>query len=603
MTTVDASPFVRRRTDRFHLPRRFGEIMASLDEPAFADAFRAGHMRPDDIVIGITSPTTRAYPVWIVDHYHVVNDEAAGVRFLVASCERCQSGAAFLADAPGPDARPPLFRAAGVAEAALTLTDVRTASVWNHIDGRAIRGRAAGTSLAFLPALQMEWADWVALHPETQVLVPPDDARHPDARHGHGREEFFGRPGIDPLFVPTITGPFDASLPENEVVLAVETRDGWNAYPLRDVQRAGGVCASSDADGRFVVVAGPRSDGFTMAAYRTRIDGTGDEVELARRDDGTFEDARSASAFAIDGTCVSGPLTGRALAPLRFGTARWHAWFYPHRDSIRLCRPTAAPPPRVAGAIGDVVERLSARRAGEVAIEGSVVSQQRPRGARSVELRVDGCRMRLHVFEHGAGARDFTAFDGAWACDPFAARIGAAPCARLGSVVVQADPERRFADAAQLVPIPDDQVAWGPVTEIIDGVELPPALLRPPEGPPAFVDVLRELRSLGVEALDPGFLPRHQLRPGADDGIGLTLEGDRFLLYRFSSVEDSRVAAQTIGHAVAGGLFVARSSPDSMYEHREYEIGYAGDDRIRWSVLLEDDRIAGALGEATARAA
>jgi len=603
MTSAEASPYLRRRGDRFHLPRRFGEIMASLDEPSFVAASDAGHMRPDDVVIGITEPVVRAYPVWIVDHYHVVNDAAGDVRFLVASCERCQSGAAFVADVPGPETRPPLFRAVGVSNAALTLTDVRTASVWNHIDGSAIRGRARGHELPFLPALQIEWADWVELRPGTEVLAAPEDPRAPDARHGHGREEYFGRPGIDPLFVPTIEGPFDEQLPENEVVLAVRTEDGWRAYPLRDVQRAGGVAEAADAAGPYVVVAGPRADGFTMAAYRTTAGGA--EVSLRRREDGRFVDQATGSAFTIEGRCVEGPLAETRLDAMRSGMARWHGWFYPHRGATELCRVRPAErAPRIGGPAGDVVERLAASGEHDVRVEGAVVSQRRPRGAaQSLEIRVDGARMRLHVFEHDTAARDFAAFDGAWACDPFAARIEAAPCARLGAVIVQADPERRFADPTQLVRLADEVVEWGPVGTLLDERSVPPALLHAPAGPPAFVDLLRELRSVGVEALDVGFLSRHQLRPGAEDAIGITLEGDRFLLYRFSSEADARRAAASMGHAVSGGVFVARSSPDSMYEHREYEIGYAGDDRIRWSALLSDERIRRALSEATRRAA
>src|SRR5436190_22900150 len=99
---VRVMPLDRQAFERFRLPRRMGEAISGWDQPAFAAATEAGHMRPDDYVIGvINGGEARAYPLWIIDNYHIVNDRFGADRVVVASCERCQSGSAFLAEVPG----------------------------------------------------------------------------------------------------------------------------------------------------------------------------------------------------------------------------------------------------------------------------------------------------------------------------------------------------------------------------------------------------------------------------------------------------------------------------------------------------------------------
>ncbi len=44
----------------------------------------AVHMRPEDCVVGLTiNGQSRAYPYWIADKYHTINDSIGGERVLV----------------------------------------------------------------------------------------------------------------------------------------------------------------------------------------------------------------------------------------------------------------------------------------------------------------------------------------------------------------------------------------------------------------------------------------------------------------------------------------------------------------------------------------
>ncbi|HYT30909.1 MAG TPA: hypothetical protein VEN82_09030, partial [Actinomycetota bacterium] len=120
------------------------------------------------------------------------------------------------------------------------------------------------------------------------------------------------------------------------------------------------------------------------------------------------------------------------------------------------------------------------------------------------------------------------------------------------------------------------------------------------DGLPSFADVLRALRIALLEVLETGLLPPGQLPPGCEDGIALTIEGDRFLLYRSADGDSARQLAERSGHA-AVGPFVLRSTPDTMYRHALYEIDHLPEPEVPWSPLLRDGRVRGALAEAVRR--
>ena len=49
--------------------------LKALNNPTFVNVQGASHMRDDDYVVGVVyGETARAYPYWIVDYYHGVND-------------------------------------------------------------------------------------------------------------------------------------------------------------------------------------------------------------------------------------------------------------------------------------------------------------------------------------------------------------------------------------------------------------------------------------------------------------------------------------------------------------------------------------------------
>ncbi len=592
MTEFDKDAYRRVR-----MPKALGEAISGWDGPPMVPADRASHMRDDDHVIGlVVDGRARAYPLWIVDNYHVINDRVEDTGLLLVSCERCQSGSAFLAEPPGSTTREPWFRSVGFLNATLILTDLRSGSHWIHWEGLALDRAAKGMRLPWLQTLQMEWSDWLALHPETDVMAPPDDPTHPDARHGHGREEFFSRPGMDPAFLDSITGPFDLTYPENETVLALEGTAGWIGFPLREVQRSGGVVHTSHDGHPVAVLAGPHADGFTMAAYESRV--ANRELTLARTSRG-FVDEATASSWTIEGVAVDGPLAGTRLRAVRSFQLRWHALAYCHRGAQVWRSPLPAPgfgahDPAIAEPFDAVLTPLAA--AGhDIRIEGPIVSQRRPReAAASLAVRVDGHRLNLHHMLTESAAADYESFEGAMSGWPIRERAIDYRVHRIGSLIIESDPEERFADPTQIVRLPYRSVAWSPLLDspALNGIEPPDA---PKGAGPSFRTLIRALRLSGFEVLEVGFLPPGQLRAGCENAIALTVDADRFLLYRFQTPALAEAFAGSQPHTLAFKRHVIRSTPVTMYEHQLYEIAFVGEDRVTWSRLLSDARFAAAL--------
>lgn len=601
--------FDKNAYNQFKLPMRFGEAISGWDDPEMIAAGRATHMRDDDYVVGLVfRDRARAYPLWVVDNYHVVNDRIDDERFYMVSCERCQSGAAFQATVGGNPEREPLFRSVGFMNATLLLKDLRSGSHWIHYNGTGLDRRASGIELPWIPTYHMEWADWLDLHPNTEVMLAPDDPRHPDARHGHGREEIFARAGMDPTFIPTILGPLDETYPENEMILGLRVDEGdeteWAAYPLTQVHREGGVVQEILGGRRIAVFAGPRADGFTMSSFEASS-ATGRELTF-QRSDGRFHDRETGSVWSIEGRAIDGPLEGETLAPLRWSYVRWHAWIYFHPQTL-LFRSDVEPPrfgSETAGstfeAFDPVLSLLSA--AGhDVRIGGPLVSQRRPRQSRSsLRVYLDGDPLFLHAFESDKAARDFHEFDASWSGLPIKPRSHEGRTRRIGTVVIESDPEDRYVDRASIIPLPPTAIRWAPILDspLLDDLVEDRGTATEPTKAFGFLDVVRALRMSGLEIIDIGFLPPGQLRVGCVNAIALTIDSERFLLYRFETAEQAAVYAAEADHARAEGPFVLRSTPDTMYEHQGAEILFVNDDTVRWSRLLDDLRLRRALQQA-----
>src|SRR5262249_55463832 len=153
----------------------------------------------------------RAYPLWITDNYHVVNDRIGGDPVVFTTCERCQSGSAFLSVLGGERVK---FSGIGMYNASLTLMNrgemgSREGSFGLPYGHAPLKGKGAAAFVPHIPPSHPPGGAGSPAHREPDVMGAPSD-RHPgDARHGHAREEYFSPPGMDLPLVATISGDLD----------------------------------------------------------------------------------------------------------------------------------------------------------------------------------------------------------------------------------------------------------------------------------------------------------------------------------------------------------------------------------------------------------
>ncbi len=527
-----------RISQNFELPIHIGRLVAQWDEPEFVPAPNASRMRDHDYVVGLVHKGVAvAFPMWVADNYHVINCMIAGDPVVYTTCERCQSGSAFLSLLDG---KPVKFSALGMYNASLTMTDradflQRDGSLWLHYEGVCIDGKHRGTFLAQIPTFHTMWAEWKTNHADSLVLIEPRDRHHRDARHGHGREEYFARPGMDPPLVLTITGEFDERYPENEIVLGVNSDEMTKAYPLKEVKKSGSVVHDRIGDVPIVVLAGPRPEQVTMAAYSCLLDGRALTFGL---DGAAFVDRETRSMWDIEGLALEGPLAGRRLEALRWQYVRWHAWFYPHRGTRLYLHERTLPAypgsnPDV-GSFRPILDGLT-RLERPMTLEGAVFDLSLPHEApEGLTLRVGNDRLNLYRFNMAEAAEDYVQMEGAWFCFPISKKVGKRYSRRVGVFVIESDPENQYADPSQFVRLPDPAIAWSDiVTDVKLDEIMPPELLdgagKTQHG---FAGLFECLRRATYDVVETAFLPHTQLRFGTLNAVAATINADRFAIYK-----------------------------------------------------------------------
>ena len=591
------APYEKAISNNFEMPLHVGKLIACWDRPEFVSAASANHMRDDDYVVGLTyKGHARAYPLWVTDNYHMINDCLADDPILFATCERCQSGSAFLAIVDG---QPAKFSALGMYNCSLTMVNRKRVkrerhSLWLHYEGIAIDGPLKDSVLEQLPTFHMTWQDWKTLHPDTDVMLAPDDPHHRDARHGHGREEYFERPGIDPPLAKTITGSFDHRYPENEVVLGLNLDAGIRAYPLLEVKRQGHVVNDQLGDLPLVIFAGPRPDQPTLSAYARLID---NRLLTFKHEQDHFRDNETGTHWNIEGHAIAGELAGQQLTSLRWQYVRWHAWVYPHPTTelyqSTINRPVYPDFPKEAqNKSWDAVLNKLSEMTTPLTFSHTLVSLTLPHEAtRGICIHAGDDQLNLYAFNSAAAAQDYIEFQGAWFCAPFDMKLARKRARRIGSCVLESNPSTTFAEPTQTVRHPDNAVPWSTLVRpdsplVIWGRQQDDG--NPIEGP--FTSLIRHLREKRYDVVECAFLPHSQQRVGTLNAIAATIEGDRFAIYRCHDEPAACAVATEVSHALQVGSWVFRSIPILMYADPHYEMGQLPDDKISWSVLLRREK-------------
>ncbi len=208
----------------------------------------------------------------------------------------------------------------------LMMLDQETESLWPQMSLGARCGPRDGEDLAPYPSLEVTWAAWRALHPDTRVVSSVTGYTRDYTLYPY---DLYESPNLPPLF--DIPAP-DRRRAFKERVLGLRgaTEPGV-AFPFFELGASGGPVAAHDTvDGERVLVLWDAA-GKAAAAYRPMLDGQPLTFEVAGD---AVRDLETSSEWGIEGRALAGPLAGRALEPITDSyVAFWFAWSTFHRGT------------------------------------------------------------------------------------------------------------------------------------------------------------------------------------------------------------------------------------------------------------------------------
>ena len=198
------------------------------------------------------------------------------------------------------------------------MRDRQTNTLWAQFDGTTLSpGPLAGERLRIVPMPMMTWSSWLAIHPNTLVadVNTPFQRQYGAIRTGAGR------------------------MSSDTLVVGVEVRGEFGAFPLVELEREGGVVNTS-VGGRAVAVVYDRDIGTGVTFYR-EVDGRTLTFESrGPADDGPalrLTDVETGSDWDVAGRAIQGPLKGKSLRVVTSFVTEWYAWvrYHPETEAYR----------------------------------------------------------------------------------------------------------------------------------------------------------------------------------------------------------------------------------------------------------------------------
>ena len=203
------------------------------------------------------------------------------------------------------------------------MIDLQTGSIWNHFDGRSIRGAMDGARMDLIPLQMTTFGDWKAEYPDAVVLAGDTGFESRYAEFDLGSSV-----GAPRDFA-------DSRLPVNALVVGVESEGAFKAYPQDILTDRGGVVNDVLGD-RSIVVFHDEVAGAGLA-YSRVIDGTPSEFERVDSDtEWLARDVATDSIWNAGGVAVSGPLAGERLDWVPSFITEWYGWydFHPQTEIL-----------------------------------------------------------------------------------------------------------------------------------------------------------------------------------------------------------------------------------------------------------------------------
>lgn len=233
----------------------------SLDDPQFVAGREADFLAADDRILGLTyQGVSRAYPIRILNYHEIVNDSLNGQSVVVTYCPLCGTGVAFSATPIG-DRRLEFGVSGLLYNSDVLMYDRQTGSLWSQLMNLAISGPLKGAMLESLAISHTTWRDWLDRFPDTEVLTTKTGFRR-----NYSVNPYPGYSGTGKLYFPVSDD--DNRYRRKEVVMGVQIRDQFRAYPFEELRQGPAVFA----------------DEFQGESFEVLFDADNETARLMRKD-------------------------------------------------------------------------------------------------------------------------------------------------------------------------------------------------------------------------------------------------------------------------------------------------------------------------------
>ena len=289
----------------------------ALTDPEFvaADDDLASYLVPTDRVIGLHLVNEYvAIPHNILWHHEIANLDAYDLA--VTYCPFTGSSMVFQRSS----VESAEFGVSGLLFENNLVMYNRTAAegdetLWPQMLSTGRCGPEEDESLTMFPAIEIEWGDWVALHPDTRVVSRDTGHSRIYLRNRYPYGWDYEREDND--FTLSPLEDLDPRRPPKERLLGIAWANGEGiAFPFGALRDAGDLVVIHETIGdgagnQEEIVVFWDNEAVSAMAFRPWVTGQDLTFEVQ---DGAFTDLETGSRWSLDGEALSGPLAGQVLA-------------------------------------------------------------------------------------------------------------------------------------------------------------------------------------------------------------------------------------------------------------------------------------------------
>lgn len=268
----------------------------------------------DKLILGVEiNGQAKAYALQLIGYHHQVRDTVGGQPVMVTYCTVCRTGRVY---SPFINGKNEVFRLVGMDHFNAMFEDATTKSWWRQVSGEAVAGELKGKKLQEIPSKQMRLSSWLKLYPSSLVLQPDSTFK----------KEYDDLAKYDIGNLQSSLEKRDSlSWKDKSWVIGIKSGQFSKAFDWNKLL-AQKVIQDSLPQLSFMIVL--ENDDASFHAFNREIGGyvLNFKKQIQAGNNILLVDDKTSSIWNLQGTCISGKLSGMQLLSTNAYQEFWHSW-------------------------------------------------------------------------------------------------------------------------------------------------------------------------------------------------------------------------------------------------------------------------------------